>query len=107
MPETDYGPWHVVSCQRGRARGHGGVSRDTHVSARTTAETNDPFADSRGTVSHGIRSGHRGNGRGRFFVPHAEHSILNSDNLTHQAIIPQPINPTVETFEAIPTLIKK
>lgn len=84
-PETDYGPWLLVSRRRGRSRGRGGITRASYVTARAAADTGPNVDAPRGTVSRNIRGGSRGTGRGRFISSNATIASPHATNVTPQA----------------------
>lgn len=53
-PEMDFGPWLIVSRQRGGNRGRGGGSRATHVTSGSAATRDVRAPESRGAASHSV-----------------------------------------------------
>lgn len=79
-PETDFGPWLLISRRRSRARGYGcGVGCANHMTSRTAAGLDAKVTESWGTTSHSLRGGSRFLGRGRSSTIHAPHKSPRSD----------------------------
>lgn len=96
LPETDFGPWMLVSRRRGQARGRGASSRAIHTSSGEAAVTRDGSNDSRSFPARNIRGGSQGLGRGghhdsrdsRLTTALQDSAILSSGaDLTPQATV--------------------
>lgn len=105
VPETDYGPWPLVSRWRGGFRGRGDGTHATHVSTGSAVNREARVFESRGAASYSARGGKSYVGRSRASTPNATHSNtlsgpLVSSPLTRLFPFPPLIITLRETFLA-------
>lgn len=66
LPETNFGPWMLVSCWHGRARGRGASSCASHVNPDVVADLRDGSNRSHSIPVHSSSGIFRESGRGGF-----------------------------------------
>lgn len=80
-PDSEFGPWLIVSCRRGRQRGRGGNVRATHEAAGSAAEDTSGPIVSRGAVVMSLRGALRGGASGQHVSSRASQAIDITSNL--------------------------
>lgn len=101
-PESDFGPWLLVSRRCGSAWGRGGgASRASHVTPRTTDGVEGDYTESRGTGSHGLRGGSRLAGRGRSSTFHAFRDSPHPNLAEHHNVQNSVVDPSVDQTSMI------